>query len=296
MNALRTPDDRFADLPDFPWQPEYVSDLPGFEGLRLATLDVGPADAEHTFLCLHGEPTWSFLYRKMIPVFLQAGGRVVAPDFFGFGRSDKPTDADWYTFDAHRDSIMRLVERLDLRNITLVVQDWGGLVGLTLPVDMPDRFARLLVMNTGLGVGRSPGPGFESWRDFVASQDDLDIVGLMKRATPGLSDAEAAAYGAPFPGPEYKVGARVFPAIVPVTPDMPGVEVSRRAAQWWNTEWSGPTFMAVGMQDPVLGPKVMKGLYQMIRGCPTPMEVPEGGHFVQEHGEGIARAALAAWS
>jgi pimeloyl-ACP methyl ester carboxylesterase len=135
LEALRTPDDRFADLPDFPYPPCYVSDLAGFEGLRAHYLDLGPRDADRTFLCLHGEPTWSYLYRKMTPVILESGARVVAPDLFGFGRSDKPVDDSAYTFHFHRETILRPVEHLALRNITLVVQDWGGTLGLTLPVD-----------------------------------------------------------------------------------------------------------------------------------------------------------------
>jgi haloalkane dehalogenase len=155
ITALRTPEERFLNLPGFPYAPSYVDDLRGFEGLRAAYVDEGPRGAKHTFLCLHGEPTWGYLYRKMMPVFLQSGARVVAPDFFGFGRSDKPVNDADYTFHFHRDYLVRLIERLDLRNITLVVQDWGGLLGLTLPVDagMRPRIDRLIAMNTGIAVG-----------------------------------------------------------------------------------------------------------------------------------------------
>jgi haloalkane dehalogenase len=292
--ALRTDDSRFADLPDFPYPAHYLDDLPGYEGLRMAYIDEGPSDGE-VVLCLHGEPTWSYLYRKMIPVFTAAGMRVVAPDFYGFGRSDKPTDDAVYTFDFHRDALLGFVRALDLSRCTLVVQDWGGMLGLTLPVDEPDRIARLLVMNTGLGVGAEPGPGFMAWRDYMAKTPDLDVGKLMQRSVPGLSDAEAAAYSAPFPGPEYKAGVRRFPQLVPTGPDDDGVATARAAAAWWSEEWDGPTFMAVGMQDPVLGPPVMAWLRKLIRGCPEPMQVDQG-HFVQESGDEIARAALAAWS
>jgi len=191
IEALRTPDDRFADLPGFAWPPRYRDDLPGYEGLRMHYLDEGPSEAP-VFLCLHGEPSWSFLYRKMIPVFLAAGGRVVAPDFFGFGRSDKPVQDDVYTFDFHRGSILRLVEALDLRAVTLVVQDWGGIIGLTLPLEGADRYERLLVMNTVIatGEGEAP-PGFVAWRDFMAGQHDLNVGGLMGRAEPALTDGGA---------------------------------------------------------------------------------------------------------
>ncbi len=232
----------------------------------------------------------------MIPVFTAAGGRVVAPDLLGFGRSDKPSEDSVYTFNFHRNYLLAFIEALDLRNITLVCQDWGGLLGLTLPVDMPDRFTRLIVMNTGLGVGVSPGPGFDAWKAFNAANPDLDIAGLMQRSTEGMTDAEAAAYAAPFPSAEYKGGVRRFPELVMVAPDMEGVEVSLRARDWWQNEWTGESFMAIGMQDPVLGPPVMRSLREGIRGCPEPMEVAEAGHFVQEHGEQIAREALRAFA
>ncbi len=292
--ALRTPDDRFADLPGFPYEPRYLTGPPGFGDLRMAYIDEGPADGP-TVLCLHGEPTWGYLYRKMIPVFTDAGHRVVAPDFFGFGRSDKPIRDDTYTFDFHRDSLLAFVDALGLRRVTLVVQDWGGLLGLTLPVHRPELVSRLLVMNTGLGVGTSPGPGFLRWRDYMARTPDLDVAALMKRAVAGLTDAEAAAYAAPFPGPEYKAGVRRFPQLVPTTPNDAGVEVSRAAADWWANEWEGPAFMAVGELDEVLGPPAMQWLRRVINNCPEPLLLQQG-HFVQESGEVVARAALASWS
>ena len=145
---LRTPDERFAGLPGFAFEPRYVDQLRGFDGLRMHYVDAGPANADTVFLCLHGQPTWAYLFRRMMPVFLRAGHRVVAPDLFGFGRSDKPVDEATYTFDFHRDSLHALIDALDLRNLCLVVQDWGGLLGLTLPMAMPERVTRLLIMNT----------------------------------------------------------------------------------------------------------------------------------------------------
>ena len=294
LDALRTPEERFADLPGFPYSPRYTESLPGYEGLRMAYIDEGPADGD-VVLCLHGEPTWSYLYRTMIPVFTAAGLRVVAPDFFGFGRSDKPVHDHDYTFDFHRGSLLAFIRALDLQDFTLVVQDWGGLLGLTIPVDEPDRVARLLIMNTGLGVGTTPSDGFLAWRDFMAKTPELDVGDLMQRAVPGMTDAEAAAYGAPFPSGEFQGGVRRFPQLVPTTPDADGVAVSRAAAQWWSTQWSGPTFMAVGVNDPVLGPPVMERMRQMINGCPEPLLVQQG-HFVQESGDEIARTTLAAWA
>ena len=192
-DILRTPDQRFDHIPDYSFSPHYLDDLTGFEGLRMHYLDEGPRDAAHIFLCLHGEPTWSYLYRKMIPVFTAAGHRVVAPDYFGFGRSDKPVQDDVYQFDFHRGSLIALIERLDLSNIALVCQDWGGLLGLTLPVDMPDRISRLVVMNTTLGTGDIKlSKGFKDWRQFVQDNPEFDVGRLMKRACPILSDGEVA--------------------------------------------------------------------------------------------------------
>lgn len=294
--VLRTPDERFENLPGYDFTPHYVEDLPGFEGLRMHYLDEGPADAERVFLCLHGQPSWSYLYRKMIPHFTASGARVVAPDFYGFGKSDKPVEESVYTFDFHRDAMIALIEKLDLQHITLVCQDWGGLIGLTLPMDMAARFDRLLVMNTALGTGDVPlGKGFIEWRGFSNSQPDLDIAALMARASPVLNKKEAAAYAAPYPDASYKSGVRRFPNLVPDNPDAGGAELSRRARDWWQSEWQGQSFMAVGMRDPVLGPPAMAALRKMIKGCPEPLEVKEGGHFVQEWGDEIAPAALTAF-
>ncbi len=295
--ALRTPDARFAVLPAFPWTPRYVEDLPGFPGLRLHTVDEGPREAAHTFLCLHGEPTWAYLYRKMIPVFLESGARVVAPDFFGFGRSDKPVDDAPYTFSFHRDTLLRLFERLDLRNVTLVVQDWGGILGLTLPMDFPDRIARLVVMNTGLPTGAAIGPGFAAWKSFAGQFRDIPVAGLIALSSPGaLSPFDAAAYHAPFPDERYAAGVRRFPELVPVEPGMEGVAYCERARAFLSREWRGRSFMAIGLRDPVLGKPAMEELRKTIRGCPPALEIPEAGHFVQEWGEPIARAALAAFA
>jgi pimeloyl-ACP methyl ester carboxylesterase len=297
MEALRTPDERFTGLPDFPYAPAHLDNLPGYEGLRAAFIDEGPKDARHTFLCLHGEPSWSFLYRKMIPPFLKSGARVVAPDFFGFGRSDKPVNDADYTFHFHRNHLLRLIERLDLTNITLVVQDWGGLLGLTLPIEksMHGRFARLLVMNTGMPVGEGAGPGFDNWRAFMATRPDLQVGQLMKRGTPILSDAEAAAYDAPFPDRRYKAGVRRFPHLVMTDPGMEGVAESKAARAFWANDWSGQSFMAYGAADPIFQPEAMEELRANIRGCPPALVIPDGGHFVQEWGGPIAEAALKAF-
>ncbi|WP_108881171.1 haloalkane dehalogenase [Anderseniella sp. Alg231-50] len=295
MEALRTPDERFDDLPGYDFAPNYVDDLPGYEGFRVHYLDEGPVDALQTFLCLPGEPTWAYLYRHMIPVFAEADARVIVPDWLGFGRSDKPANDALYTFHFHRDMMLALISRLDLFNITLVVQDWGGILGLSLPVEMPERFDRLVVMNTAMPVGESLGSGFQDWKDYVASKPDMDCGALMKRAVPHLSEAEAAAYEAPFPDTTYKAGVRRFPQLVMIEPGMEGIETMKRAREFWQHEWFGESFMAVGAKDPVLGVPVMSDLQQIIRGCPAPMVLEDAGHFVQEWGADVARAALASF-
>jgi pimeloyl-ACP methyl ester carboxylesterase len=292
MEVLRTPEARFESLPGFPFAPRYLEDLEGYAGLRMHHVDEGPR-GRRVFLCLHGEPTWSYLYRRMIPAFTAAGHRAVAPDLFGFGRSDKPVDEAVYTFGWHRGALLRLVERLDLRDVVLVVQDWGGLLGLTLPMEMPERFSGMILMNTVLATGEGrPSDGFLAWRDHVRKHPDLDVPRLMRQTCPHLTEGEAAAYGAPFPDARHKAGVRRFPEIVPVTPEMEGADISRRAAEFFRSGWTAPSLMFVGMRDPVLGPPVMRRLRAAIPGCPEPIELAEAGHFVQEWGEEVARRAL----
>ncbi|MCR9094456.1 MAG: haloalkane dehalogenase [bacterium] len=294
IEALRTPDERFAFLPAFPYAPNYVEDLPGYEGLRMAWYDEGPADAETTFLCLHGEPSWSYLYRHMLKEFVDAGHRVVAPDLFGFGRSDKPVNDADYSIDFHRGSLLALIERLDLTNVTLVCQDWGGLLGLTLPMDCGDRFTRLLVMNTAMPIGEFVSQGFLNWRTLAATVPDIPVAGLIASDVKGdFSPLDAIAYDAPYPDDTYKAGVRRFPELVPVEPGMAGIELYVRARAFWSTEWTGESFMAIGLRDGVLGKDVMEELRSMIKGCPEALDVPEAGHFIQEYGGPIAKAALA---
>jgi len=293
--VLRTPEERFANLPGFDYAPRYLE----WRGMRIHYVDERPAqgaDAARSFLCLHGEPTWSYLYRRMIPHFLASGARVVAPDLPGFGRSDKPADDAAYTFDFHRAFLLEFVERLDLHKVTLVVQDWGGILGLTLPMEAPARYTRLLVMNTALGTGDVPlTEGFIAWRAYVAKNPDLDCAKLLGRACPHLSSTEAAAYEVPFPDATYKGGVRRFPQLVPDAPDAPGAAISRRARDWWRSSWRGDAFMAVGATDPVLGPAPMRALHKQIRNCAEPWVHAQAGHFVQEWGDEVARAALAHW-
>lgn len=297
IESLRTPEERFEVLLNFPYQPLYIEDLSGYEGLRMHYIDEGLKNARNTFLCLHGQPTWAYLYRKMIPVFLEADYRVVSPDYFGFGRSDKPVEDEIYTFDFHRNSIIEFVKHLNLKKLILVAQDWGGLIGLTLPLEMPERFSKLILMNTTLGTGDGvPSPGFKAFREWVNSTPDMDVGRLMLRGTPNMSPEVMKAYDAPFPNIKYKAGIRRFPNLVPTTPDAPGAEISRQARDWFKKEWTGESFMAIGMQDPVLGSSVMRNLRTMIPRCPEPLLLEEAGHFVQEWGDIVAKKALEAFN
>jgi haloalkane dehalogenase len=295
LTALRTPEARFENLPGFPYAPQRIDDLAGFEGLRMAYIDEGPRKGP-VALCLHGQPTWSYLYRRMIPLLSAAGYRVVAPDLFGFGRSDKPAEPANYTFDFHRDSLQALVTRLDLQNILLVVQDWGGLLGLTLPMDEPKRYTKLLVMNTTLATAEQPLPeGFLAWRAWANANPDMAIGKLIKRGTAHLTDAEAAAYDAPFPSVHYKAGVQRFPNLVPDNPNAGGVALSRRARDFWSNDWRGQSFMAIGGADPVFNETSMRALAKHIKDCPEPLVLPQAGHFVQEWGDKVVPAALAAY-
>ena len=292
-DALRTPDARFANLPGYPWAPHYISDLPALAGLRVHYLDEGPRDAPLTWLCLHGNPAWSYLYRKMIPVFLKAGHRVVAPDMPGFGKSDKPKKDAAHTFTWHRQVLLELVERLDLNQLVLVVQDWGGLLGLTLPMAAPRRYAGLLAMNTMLATGDAPlTPGFLAWRAMCAKSPEFDVARLFARGNAHMGEQECAAYMAPYPDRGHRAALRAFAPMVPEFEHSDGAGASRQAREFWRTQWTGRGFMAVGAQDPVLGLPVMQQLQQIVRGCPPPMVLEQAGHFVQEHGGPIAEAAL----
>lgn len=297
-DALRTPDSAFENLPAYPWSPHYISDLPALAGLRMHYLDESGQVEEGgglplTYLCLHGNPAWSYLYRKMIPPLLKAGHRVVAPDLVGFGKSDKPKKDSFHTFAVQRQILLELVERLDLQNIVLVVQDWGGLLGLTLPMDAPQRYRGLLVMNTTLACGDMPLPaGFMAWREMCARNPEFDVASLLTRGNPQMSAAECAAYNAPFPDKGHRAALRAFPRLVPDGETAAGADISRRARQFWRERWTGRSLMVIGAQDPVMGAPVMQALRSMLRGCGEPVVLEQAGRFVPEHGEQVAAMAL----
>lgn len=294
MQTVRTPEDRFADLPGFPWQPTYV-EVAG--GLRVAVIDEGPRDAQ-TVLLMHGEPTWSFLYRKVIPVLLEAGLRVVAPDLVGFGRSDKPTQESDYTYAAHV-AWMReaLLDRLDLRDVVLFCQDWGGLIGLRLVAEHPDRFRAVAAGNTGLPDGHfAMGEAWQQFRAFVQATPDLPIGFLVTSGCiDGLPDDIAAAYEAPFPDVASKAGARMLPLLIPQTRD--DVAVPAQDAAWAVLDaFDKPFLVAFSDQDPITAGagEVLLARIPGTKGQPH-TTIQGGGHFLQEdRGEQLG-AVLAGW-
>ena len=231
----------------------------------------------------------------MIPILVRSGARVLAPDLFGFGRSDKPIQDSAYTFQFHREFLLRFVEYAECRNVTLVMQDWGATLGLTLPVNpgFRARLSRLIVMNTVLPVGKALGPHFYEWREMVRTMPDLPVGQMIRKVTPQLTDEQTAAYDAPFPDVRYKAGVRVFPELAMVEPEMDGVAEAQAAVRFWSEEWSGESFMAIGAKAP--DGDDMQTLRGQIRGCPEPLMLQEADHFVPEWGGEVALAALRAF-
>jgi haloalkane dehalogenase len=289
MPIISTPMERFENLPDYDFEPHYMM----VGKCRVHYVDEGEGEV---VLCLHGEPSWSFLYRKMIPL-LAAKHRVVAPDFIGFGKSDKYTEMEEYSFQMHRDTLVDFINKLALDDITLVCQDWGGLIGLRVASELPDRFARLVIMNTGLPTGEMPmGEGFMTWRSYVENTPDLPIGQIMQMAMADpdhLTPELVAAYEAPFPDSRYKAGAQTWPLLVPTKPDDPGADSMRKARDVFS-KWTKPCLVMFSDGDPVTrGGDVL--LRELI---PSAKEQPEiliegAGHFLQEEkGEEIARNIL----
>ena len=289
MDVYRTPDARFQDLPGYPFKPHYAE----VGGMRMHYLDEGQGDP---ILLLHGEPDWSYLYRKMIPI-LATAFRVIAPDYLGFGRSDKPTDISWYTYDRHTESIQALVEHLDLHGVTLVVQDWGGPIGLRVATEMTDRFARLVILNTGLfspGAGW-PSEGFMSWRNFAERVGlDLPVGKVMQSSCATELDPETlAAYEAPWPTRESKAGVAAFPLLVPIRPGDPGAAEMDRVRESLKT-WNVPALVMFSDGDPVFKPEVGQRFAEMLPGSHDVMDLIRGAsHMLQEDkGEEIANRIL----
>jgi len=291
MDVYRTPDERFAGLDGFPYPPRYLDlALDGAAPLRMHYVEAG---AGSPVLLLHGEPTWSYLYRKMIPA-LATRHRVLAPDYFGFGRSDKPLDAAFYTFDRHCAAMHGFIRALDLKEITVVVQDWGGPIGLRVAVEAPERFSRLVILNTGLFTGESPGPGFMRWRAFAERAGlDLPIGRVIQSAcfrppTPSVLQA----YEAPFPTRESKMGAARFPLIVPLRADDAGAAEMQRVHAALG-QWRKPALVMFSDSDPVFFPAAGERLAAHVPGAERLRVVKEASHYLQEDkGEEIAEAIL----
>ena len=295
MDVLRTPEERFADLPDFPFEPRYVEvDSGDGATLRMHYLDEGPADGE-VVLLLHGEPSWSYLYRRMIPVLVNAGLRTVAIDLVGFGRSDKPTSREDYTYQAHVDWTWAAIEAIGLSDITLVCQDWGGLIGLRHVGEHPERFARVVAANTMLPTGdHHPGEAFLAWQKFSQETPEFPVGkivdgGCVSTLTPEVK----AAYDAPFPDDAYKAGARQFPLLVPISPDDPAAPANRAA---WAAlgRFDKPFLSAFSDSDPITGAAepVLRAQVPGAEGQ-THVTIGGGGHFLQEDkGPELAEAVV----
>ena len=283
MSILRTPDSRFTDLPGYPFAPHYQEiEDPDLGTLRMHYVDEGPRDGA-VVLCLHGEPSWSYLYRKMIPVFVTAGYRAIAPDLIGFGRSDKPTKREHYTYQKHVTWMKDWFNAVGLENVTLLAQDWGGLIGLRLVAEMPDRFARFSLANTSLPTGDQQVPeSFLKWRGFSQKDENFDpgiICNDFGRGS--LTEAEIAAYRAPFPSEDYKAGARQFPMLVPISPDDPASQPNREA---WKVlqQWEKPVLLCFADGDPIFAgvEKIFQKLVPGTQG--QPHRTLHGTHFIQE--------------
>jgi haloalkane dehalogenase len=292
VDFVRTPDDRFAALADFPYEPKYVE----VDGLRMAYVEEGTGEAG-AFLLLHGEPTWGYLYRRMIPPLVAAGYRIVAPDLVGFGRSDKPTDRAVYTYENHVRWLTEFVGGLDrpASGLHAFVQDWGGLLGLRVIADHPDWFDRVVIGNTALPEGEPMGDGFMRWQQMSQEMDPMDCGALLQMSCQAreLTDAEMDAYRAPFPDELHLAGARQFPLLVPTTPDDPAVPANRAAWQVWE-QWTTPVLTLWTPADFVLG-HLQQGFIDRIPGAAGQphAEFEPGGHFLQDdRGEDVVAAIL----
>jgi haloalkane dehalogenase len=288
VEVFRTPDERFEGLSGYDFEPNYTE----VDGLRLHYVDEGPKEGRPV-VCFHGEPTWAYLYRKMLTPLVAGGHRVICPDYAGFGRSDKPTERGWYSYDGHLELVSKLLESLDLQDAVVVVQDWGGPIGLRWAVQNADRVGALVILNTGLFTGRVS-KGFLAWRDFAEKNPDLPVGLVINGATATeLPDDVAAAYEAPFPTVESKAGAAQFPLLVPTGDDQPGAAEMRAVADEL-TRWEKPALVAFSDQDPVFPyPRAGDAFVELIPTVESQVKIEGAAHFLQEdRGEVIADEML----
>jgi haloalkane dehalogenase len=289
-DAVRAPDELLQGLPDFPFEPHFRE----VDGLRLAHLDEGPGDG-HPIVLFHGEPTWSYLYRHVIPPLVEAGHRCIVPDHAGFGRSDKPTDMAWYSYDRHTANTIHLLEHLDIRDATFVVHDWGGPIGMRSAVERPESCSRFVITDTGLFTGHQPmTDAWKAFRDFVERTEDLPIGFLVDGATArDLSEEERAAYEAPYPNVESKAGARAFPLMLPTTPDAPGAEAGQRTLDALRDD-TRPMLVLWADSDPIIPPKVGARFAEAV-GAPEPEIIENASHFLFEDQGPLIGRRIAEW-
>lgn len=286
--TYRTPEGAFDNLPGFPWEPKYFD----WDGIRLARIDEGEGP---TVVLFHGEPTWSYLYRKVIPPLLEAGFRCVAPDLPGFGRSDKPTDFDWYSYDRHAEAMGALLTGIGIEDATFVGQDWGGPIGMRVAVEHPETCSRFVMMDTGFFTGHQPmTDAWKAFRNFVERTEDLPIemlIGGACHTAPG--DEILAAYAAPWPEARAKAGTRAFPLMLPTSPDAPGAEAGQRTLEAIAAD-ERPALVLWAEHDPIIPPKVGRNLAERV-GWPEPEIIPGASHFLQEDQGELIGKRIAAW-
>ncbi|MFN4003640.1 MAG: tRNA adenosine(34) deaminase TadA [Hylemonella sp.] len=293
-DAVRTAEARFAALGDYPWAPHYLQDLPALAGLRLHYLDEGPRDAPWTWLCLHGHPGWSYAFRAMLPVWLAAGHRVVAPDLIGYGKSDKPKKETIHRYGWHRQILLELVQRLDLQRIVLVGQDWGGALGLSLPMAAPGRYRGLVLINAWLATGDvCEAPALQQWCEKHARLADGGSGRLLAQSQPGLSAAELAAYRAPFPDAGHQAALRAFAAQLRTESDSEALALGHQARAFWQSHRGDlPALLVAAQQDPWFDEPALQALRQTLGPGAEVLRIPQGGHFLGDWASEVAAAAL----
>ncbi len=290
--VMRTPDKCFEGVCDWPYEPRYVTGLAGYSGMQMHFVDIADANAKRTALCIHGQRTWGFAFRKAVRHLAGYGYRIIIPDLFGFGRSDKPSCVDLYSFEFHRTSIIRLIEELGLGELCLVGFGWGGWISATLPMDMEDRIAGLLLGNALIHTpGNEPWPGFHVWRSMHNAQVDPAVSPVLRAENNVVRGGVARAYDAPFPDSRYKAGIRAFPNLVPLSAEHRTTAVTLRAKQFLSEEWTGKSAI-IASDCKIMGHEAMKSVHATIRNAPEMIRVSDRGPLVFEHADQFMPDAL----